>query len=121
MIGRAKALGMAQMGVDMVGIQGVNGVPEPKPERTGKVRGDGDSSASGSVAASASSPAKDGVSISAEAKAAADVARVVTLSSAQSDIRADKVAAARERIENGDFKNPEVVAQVAQRLMKFLI
>lgn len=104
----------------MVGIHGVNGVPEPKPDRPGKVRGDRDSNASASVAASGSSPAKDGVSISDEAKAAADVARVVTLSSTQSDIRADKVAAARQRIENGDFKNPEVVAQVAQRLLKFL-
>ena len=104
----------------MVGIQGVNGVPEPKSDRPGKVRGDRESNAGGSVGASGSSQTKDGVSISSEAKAAADVARVVNVSSTQIDIRADKVAAARERIENGEYKNPEVVAQVAQRLLKFL-
>ena len=104
----------------MVGIQGVNGVPEPKPERTGKMRGERDSAPGSAVSSTAGGQAKDGVSISSEAKAAADVARVVNLSSTQSDIRADKVAAARERIENGDYKNPEVVAEVAQRLLKFL-
>lgn len=105
----------------MVGIQGLGGVPEPKSEGPGRVRRDREADEAREASASgASTPSQDGVSISEAAKQAAEVARVVQLSRGSSDIRADRVEAARERLERGDYKNPEVVAQVAERLLKFL-
>lgn len=105
----------------MVGIQGLGGVPEPKSEGPGRVRRDRDADEAREASASGSNaPSQDGVSISDAAKQAAEVARVVQLSKSSSDIRAERVEAAREKLERGDYKNPEVVAQVAERLLKFL-
>lgn len=105
----------------MVGIQGLGGVPEPKSEGPGRIRRDRDADDAREAASSGSGAApQDGVTISDAAKQAADVARVVQASKNTSDIRADRVEAARQRIERGDYKNPEVVAQVAERLLKFL-
>ncbi len=98
----------------MVGIKGINGVPEPKPERPASVR---DKKAK-DIAESAK--AKDDVLISSEAQAAATIARMVLVAKSGPDIRADKVAAAKERIERGDYKRPEVVARVAERISKYL-
>ncbi len=98
----------------MVGINGISGVPEPTPERPANVRdrrakdvGDG-------------SQAKDDVLISSEAQAAANVARIIEASADESGIRTEKVAAAKESIERGDYKRPEVVQVVAQRISKYL-
>lgn len=96
----------------MVGIQGIGGVPEPAPERPANVRErklDG-----------AKAPAKDGVQISSEAKEAAGTARLVQIAKETPDIRADRVKAAREAIEREDFKLPEVMAEVAKRLARYL-
>jgi flagellar biosynthesis anti-sigma factor FlgM len=98
----------------MVGIQGVGGIPEPKPDRPASAR---DSKESANASASAS---KDGVAISTEAQAAATLAQTIQVAASQPDIRADRVAEAKEAIERGDFKNSEVVAQVADKIGKFL-
>lgn len=103
----------------MVGIQGLGGVPEPKPERPAKVRNERENPTSGGVGGSAT-PSKDGVQISSEAQAAAEVARLLQVSQTQSDVRLDKVEAARQRIEQGHYKNPDVVAQVAERVNRYL-
>jgi hypothetical protein len=58
--------------------------------------------------------------ISSEAQAAAEIARIVGLSEGQDDIRADRVAAARDALARGDYKNPDVVAKVAQKVSKYL-
>jgi len=98
----------------MVGIQGINGIPEPKPERPAKLRPanekDGLQSTQG----------KDDVLISNEAQAAAAVARAIRVTQDQSGIRAERVASAKESIERGDYKKPEVVAKVAERISKYL-
>lgn len=104
----------------MVGIQGLGGIPEPKPERPAKVRNERDSAPSSGLTGSSSAGQKDGVHISSEAQAAAEVARLVSLASGNDEVRMDKVEAARERIERGDYKNPDVVAQLAERLNKYL-
>ena len=101
----------------MVGIQGLGGVPEPKPDRPSKVRNQG-SAERGSAKGAASS--KDAVRISNEAQAAAEVTRLVAASASDGDIRADRVAAAKAAIERGDYKKPEIVAQVAQKVSKYL-
>ena len=63
---------------------------------------------------------EDGVQISPEAQEAASSARLASLAREGDEIRAEQVAAARERIERGDFRLPEVVAEVARRLSKYL-
>ncbi len=97
----------------MVGIQGLGGVPEPKPERPAHVR---DSKQSPSTEGAAS----DAVVISSEAQAAAVVAASIQVTKGQSDIRTERVEAAKEAIERGDFKNPEIVQVVADRVSKLL-
>lgn len=98
----------------MVGIQGIGGVPEPRPNRPAST-GDHDS-----VSSTTSSTSQDGVVISSEAAAAARVAQAVQNSDVISEIRIDNVEAARQSIERGDFKNPDIVAQVAERISKLL-
>ncbi len=99
----------------MVGIQGIGGVPEPKPERPANVR-DSKQSPSAEEASSSS----DGVVISSEAQAAAVVAKSIQVTQGQNDIRAERVEAAKEAIERGDFKKPEIVQVVADRVSKLL-
>ena len=103
----------------MVVIQGLGGTPEPKSDRTDRVRDERAGAAQAAAGASAGTAAKDDLSISSEAKAAAEVGRIAQLTKAQDEIRAERVEAAREKIERGDYKDPEVVAEVAKRLMKF--
>lgn len=97
----------------MVGVKGVTGIPEPSPERSTNVR---DRKRTGESGA----PAKDGVRISPEAKEAADTARLVQLANEEPDIRAEKVDAAREALERGDYKIPSVIAEVAKRLSQYI-
>ena len=94
----------------MVGINGIGGIPEPLPDRPANVRDRKREVESASVR-------EDGVQISPEAQEAASSAR---LAREGDEIRAEQVAAARERIERGDFRLPEVVAEVARRLSKYL-
>ena len=97
----------------MVGIQGVGGIPEPKPERPAKVR-------EKETDVSQNSLVKDGVLISSEAQAAAKLARTLQSVLETQDGRAERVAAARERIDRGEYRHPEVVAKVAERISKYL-
>jgi len=105
----------------MVGIQGLGGIPEPKSDGPAKTRNEREA-ASGAqdVSRDSGGSSGDGVKISSAAQAAAQVARVIELTRAEAEIRAEKVAAARERIESGEYKKPEVVAQVAERILKIL-
>jgi anti-sigma28 factor (negative regulator of flagellin synthesis) len=104
----------------MVGIQGLGGVPEPKSERPAKARNERDDAAQVNGNNASGGPIKDDVLISSAAQAAAEVSRVTQLVQQDTDIRADKVNAARESIARGDYKDPDVVAKVAERLMKYL-
>ena len=97
----------------MVGIQGVGGIPEPKPERPAKVREKEKDVTQNTLV-------KDGVLISSEAQAAAKLARSIQVASESSDIRSGRVAEAKERIGRGEYRNPEVVAKVAERVSKYL-
>ena len=98
----------------MVGIQGVGGVPEPKPERPANIR---DKAAPETAKGGES---KDDVVISNAAQAAANLAQVVSKLEVTPDVRADRVEAARQAIERGDYKNPDIVKTVAERISKFL-
>lgn len=96
----------------MVGIQGIGGIPEPTPERPASVRE--------RKLDEAKAPARDGVEISSEAKEAAGLAQLVQAAKKEPDIRPERVAEAKAAIEREDFKIPEVMAEVAKRLMRYL-
>lgn len=98
----------------MAGIKGIGGIPEPAPDRSAGVR---DKKRDETVK---SAPSQDDVLISSEAQAAAKVAQILQLSRQQSDVRAERVAAAKEAIERGDYKKPEVVQEVARRVQDLL-
>lgn len=97
----------------MVGINGVGGIPEPTPDRPASVRDRKREADSAPVR-------EDGVRISPEAQEAANSARLASIAREDDGVRAEQVAAARERIERGEFRLPEVVAEVARRLSKYL-
>ncbi|MBX3180473.1 MAG: flagellar biosynthesis anti-sigma factor FlgM [Candidatus Hydrogenedentes bacterium] len=107
----------------MVGIQGLGGPPEPKSGGPAKVRGDRDTATTAtptSGGATPASPGEDKIRISSEAQAAAEVSRLVQASVVQSDIRSERVEAARARLEQGSYKDPAVVSQVADKILKYL-
>lgn len=104
----------------MVGIQGLGGIPEPKPGGPAKVRSDRESETRTLSSTTASSSSEDNVSISSEAQVAAEVARLVQSARTTTDVRADKVEGARARIEQGSYKDPEVVSQLADRILKYI-
>jgi anti-sigma28 factor (negative regulator of flagellin synthesis) len=103
----------------MVGIQGLAGVPEPKSEKPSRLRSD-NATRDTSATSSTSSSSQDDVVISDEAKAAAEVSRVSQMASTQETVRSDRIEAARQSVARGDYRKPEVVAKVAERLMKYL-
>jgi len=105
----------------MVGIQSVGGIPEPVPEKPTKVKSDRDSGVkdirgSGKV----NPPKEDQVVISSEAQAAAELSRLIQLSKEQEAVRPEKVEEAKQHLERGDYKKPEVVQKIAERIMKIL-
>ncbi len=105
----------------MVGIKGIGGFPDPKSERTtSKTRNDKDNSSRDVSAGNSGSGSKDGLNISSEARAAVEAGRIIQAARAQADIRAYRVEAARQRLEEGLYKNPEVVRQVAEKIVKLI-
>jgi anti-sigma28 factor (negative regulator of flagellin synthesis) len=96
----------------MVAIHGIGGIPEPTPERPAKVR---DAREREAVAS-----AQDGVAISSEAQAAARLTQLVQEANATADLRAERVESARENLRRGDYRNPDVVAKVAEKISKYL-
>jgi anti-sigma28 factor (negative regulator of flagellin synthesis) len=98
----------------MGGIQGLGGIPEPKSDRPAKLRED----KTKDVALKSS--AKDDVTISSEAQAAAQLAHSINVAKQLPDVRMERVASAKERLDRGEYKNPDVVAKVAQKISKYL-
>lgn len=99
----------------MVGVQGVGGIPDPVPERPANVR-----DRRREDAAKHETKADD-LLISSEAAAAARITALLQAASKQEDdIRAEKVEAAKEALERGDHKNPQIVAETARRISRFL-
>ena len=104
----------------MVGIEGLSGVPDPRQGQIAKVRGDRKADTGKQDIREAAAGGSDRVAISSEAKAAVEVMRILQTTREATQARLEKVVAARERIANGEYKNPEVVRKVAERLMKYL-
>ena len=98
----------------MVGIQGLGGIPDPISERPAKVREEKEKDLTQTTST------QDDVVISTEAQAAAQLTSAIKVATQTSDVRTERVEAARERLARGEYKNPEVVAQVAQKISKYL-
>lgn len=97
----------------MIGLNGIGGVSEPSSERPAKVR----EKERDVVLANTQ---RDDVVISSEAQAAAKLANSVQTLALQSDVRTDRVEAAKEHLASGEYKNPDVVAKVAEKLSKYI-
>jgi negative regulator of flagellin synthesis FlgM len=62
-------------------------------------------------------PGKDSIDVSEEAKAKAELLRVRELAQNSPDIREDRVAEAKKRLEDPDYINDSVKSLVADRIM----
>lgn len=97
----------------MVGIQGLGGIPEPAPDRPSNVKDRRRDDSQTTVG-------KDDVLISSEAQAAARLQQLVQVAKQEPDIRNERVEAARQALEQGNYKKPEVVEAVAKKLSQLL-
>lgn len=95
----------------MSGIQGIAGVPEP----VGGSRVEGRSRAP----APSTGPETDGLQISPQAAQAAAATHVAPADD-HSEIRQERVAEARQQLEEGTHRLQEVVLDLAARLSKFV-
>ena len=96
----------------MVGVKGIGGIPEPTPERPANVRDRKRDEVQRS--------SQDDVQISSKAQEAAGVARLVRMASDEPEVRPERVAAAKDNIERGDYKQRGVVVEVARRISRLL-
>lgn len=96
----------------MVGIQGIGGPQEPRPSRSSGVRDNRPSPSADQESAS------DGVVISSEAQVAAALTKA--LQAGVDDVRAARVEAARQAIERSDYRRPDVVKVVAEKISRLL-
>jgi len=96
----------------MVGIQGIGGPQEPRPSRSAGVRDNRPGPSADQEATS------DGVVISSGAQAAAALTK--TLLSGADNVRAERVEAAKQAIERGDYRRPDTVQVVAERISRLL-
>jgi len=96
----------------MLNIQGVTKLLEPAEPRRVTERG--------RKAESKPEVTQDAVVFSDEAKQASKAARIAELSKKQSEMRAERIAQAKESIEKGTYKVQEVVLQVATRISKYM-
>ena len=92
----------------MVGIQGIGGIPEPANNKQADGRDK-------EVRVEASSP-RDGLEISQQAQEASNAARLVNQAMRDSEIRAERVAEAKAKVEQGAYRVQEIILQVAARL-----
>lgn len=94
----------------MVGVPGIGGVPEPVKAKPSPPRHE---------AASRDAGKADRVEISPAAIKASQGAQATQSTRRGSEIRADRVAAAKENLEQGVYRIQEVVLQVAERIGRF--
>ncbi len=98
----------------MAGVQGIGGIPEPVPERSVTARDRQREEVRGSQA-------QDEVLITSEAQAAAQLQKLVQAASQNNeDLRNNRVDEARAAIDQGKFKQLDVVQEVARRISKLL-
>lgn len=91
-------------------IQGVGGVPRPVEKRPTTARRE-------ERATEETAPRQDDVTISSEARQAAEVARFVELAKSQDNVREDRIENARRSIENGEHRDEQAMRETAERVV----
>ena len=94
----------------MVGVHGIGGAPEPVKAKPAPPRQE---------AAAHEAAKSDRVEISPAAVKASQGAQASHSTRRGSEIREDRVAAAKENLEQGVYRIQEVVLQVAERIGRF--
>lgn len=104
-----------------MGINSIGGIPEPMPEKPLRIKTEKDRDV-GEAKGVIRSPGQqeDQVVISSEAQAAAEIARLVRMLKAQDQIRTEKVEQAKQHLEAGEYKKPEVVEKIAEKIMRLI-
>ena len=90
----------------MVGIQGISGIREPASAHPAEDRR--------KAAVQRDEAPHDGVEISPEAQRAAEAVQL--LGHVQSEVRAERIAEAKENLEQGTYRLQEVLLRVAARI-----
>lgn len=98
--------------VDIVGINSTSNQPNKVTER-----GSSKTTSSKMKDTPSSSPVGDRIEISANAKEASTIGRLVDLAQSESDIRPEEVEKARERLENGEYNGIEISRQTAKKML----
>ncbi len=94
-------------------------IPSPDPQRSERVQSQRGRPGNPPVAADGSKPEEDRVELSGSARqAAAEQARLQDQAREVSDVRADRVAQARARLEAGEYDSEEVRSAIADRLLE---
>ncbi len=96
----------------MVGINGIGGIPEPV--NTKQVSGPK------APALQANVQQADGVEISVEALNASSRGQLVSRSETADQLRSERIAQAKENLEQGVYRIQEVVLQVADRIAQYV-
>lgn len=91
-------------------IRGINGIGNVNNDRVNKTNNVSRSTGLGS----------DNVEISDEAKKLSELAQFQKIVEASPDIREDRIAEVKARLESGAYDNDEVMMAVADKLMKVL-
>lgn len=97
----------------MGGIQGLGGVNGPTPDRPADVRDRKRDEVK------STSTSTDGLKISSNAQEAAETARLARVTQGD-DVRLDRVEAAKQAIDRGDFKLPSLIAEVAKKISRYV-
>ncbi len=102
----------------MVDVGRIGGIPDPqRPDDANRLEAERRRTRqSGSTGA----PENDGVAISREARRAAEALRFAEFARAAPDVRADRVEAARERLDAGELDAPPVLRRVVQQILENL-
>ncbi len=91
-------------------IRGINGIGNVNNDRVNKANNVSRTTSLGS----------DNVEISEEAKKLSELAQFQKVVEASPDIREDRIAEVKAKLESGAYDNEEVMLTVAERLMKVL-
>ena len=99
----------------MVDVGRIGGSPDPRrPDAATRLEADRRRAQAGGAAGASEN---DGVAISPEARRAAEALRFAEFARAAPDVRADRVEAALQRLEQGDLDQPPVLRRVVQQIL----
>ncbi len=100
----------------MVDIVGINSSAN-QPNRVGGRDNVAKGSSSEAKSSSSTTPASDRIDISAGARQVGVLSRLVKTAQAEPNVRADAIARAKEKLENGEFEGVDVSRDAAKKIL----